>query len=642
MSTDVPDSQQTPTSATFGLLTEALVGPISPSWQAAFDLCLGEDVNDKLQEEYEVPVTEHDLFRADFNFDAFSTDCQDTTQPANIPTPTDSWYAAFMADTAFASDLGADIYATDSRNTETADWGRPPQPIQPLGVVRENLRKGSQSNAIFGVGQLEEVLGSYLSTTENRVPNATLCSPVSPPALTDLGWSSMNQDPYPFDALQQTYVGVDNLAGLGTNIKLEETTYPEESTYPGEPVYQTMCPRDMLYGAQPFPNGDNLSWDQLAAEETLSPAHVVVPLRDQTVPLLKRPIPPRLRNELSSGNNVNAATKRKRLHNPDATLTYTDLAPFMAWGPLETDGSHMFSYDNDGPLSSDLTFDGTEIRLFLNTCPRGPVVWVQQAPAQCNNRLLPGESKCRYIHCPDPKRTILAGWLRAAFDENPELTSSGFKDPFKVSMAMHLWCFEQCVDPMEAYMQGRLAADERQFPCELKNPMAINKDTDTHIVRECFEPWFGSRFNEWQQRGARPRHLAPYESSLSHALVCYHLDNQIRSRQRTRNSRNSSKQETNHITIDVHKGDLALFLERRQSRLRTNPPGRRKTKSQRSSCDSFSSYQTVPQMAQPMMLSQGMAFPAVMPTNPSLPVGFAARSHAESMAAGRYPKRMRQ
>lgn len=542
-----------------------------------------------------------------------------------------------MFDTVYASDPGADVLATDSRHTETADFSKP---SPPLGVVRENLRKGSESNAIFGVGQLEEVLGSYLSTSENAL-NATLCSPISPPALTDLGWSNINQDPYPFDALQQAFVGADSLPNFQKGISLEEIAYP------AEPTYQTMCPRDMLYGTSSFVNGGD-SWSQQLSEETIRPpTPAIVPLRDQTVPLLKRPVPPRLRSDISQPSldiSVNAATKRKRLHNPDPNNKYAELAPLSQWGPLETDGTCMFSYDEDGPLGADLTFDGNEVRLFLNTCPRNPMIWVQQAPAQCNSRLLPGESKCRYVHCPDPKRTILAGWLRVAFDENPELTSSGFKDPFKVSMAMHLWCFEQCMDPMEAYMQGRLAADERQFPCELKNPMAINKDTDTHIVRECFEPWFRSRFHEWQQRGARPRHMAPYESSLSHSLVCYHLDNQIKSRQRTRNSRNSSKEETNHITIDVHKGDLALFLERRQGRLRSNPPGRRKGKSQRSSCEPFGGYNSVPQMSQPMMLSHGMAFPSVLPTNPGIPAGFGIPSNVKtstSMAAGRYPKRMR-
>lgn len=264
------------------------------------------------------------------------------------------------------------------------------------------------------------------------------------------------------------------------------------------------------------------------------------------------------------GEQVSYDRKSKKLLDPSCDPSHFYAEPCQAlepWGPKTEDGSPLFSYLPQGQLTLSKQYTAEEIRQYLRDCPRKAVAWVQQAPAQCNHRLSHVERKCRYTDCPDRNNSILPGWLRVAFDEFSTATTNGTKDPFKVAMVMHLYCFEQCFDPMELYMEGRLLPEDRALLRETKNPMAITKNSDARIVGETFEPWFKWNEKRWRQGGAVkvPR---PYKETLSHALVGHHLDNQIQSRQRTRSKRNSAKSKDDWNTIDVHRGDLSVYARR--------------------------------------------------------------------------------
>lgn len=260
-------------------------------------------------------------------------------------------------------------------------------------------------------------------------------------------------------------------------------------------------------------------------------------------------------------------SKKKMDPNCDPSHFYTAKLPqLQPWGPILPDGCPLYTYLPQGQLNPSREYTRSQIRHYVQNCPRPVVAWVQQAPAQCNHRHTPAERKCRYANCPDHNRSILPGWLRVAFDESPGMTSNGDKDPFKLAMVMHLWCFEQCFDAVELYKEGKLLPENRKFLRETKNPMALTKNSDAMIITEAFEPWIAQHSRQWSLSGPleKPRE---YKDSLSFALVSYHVNNQIQSRQTTRLNRNSAKSKDNWNTIDVHKGDLALYAARSRRRV---------------------------------------------------------------------------
>lgn len=282
------------------------------------------------------------------------------------------------------------------------------------------------------------------------------------------------------------------------------------------------------------------------------------------------------------GPQVSSDRRSKKMMAPNTNpdLFYTTPLPKVPnWGPVMQDGQPLFSYLPSGRLLDCRTYNAQQIQHYIDSCPQSLRLWLQQAPSQSNNRLVDADSKCRYAHCPSKNRKILPGWLRVAFDEFPEDTSSGARDPYKVAMAMHLWCFEQCCDPHELFVSGVLLPENRSFPLEQKNPMAVTKNSDRMIIGEAFMPW---QENQKVQREAWGKRLVVprvYQESLSYAMVKHHLDHQISSRQTTREARNSTRPASSRNTIDIHMGDLAVFAERAEMAVRMPRKGEKTGKS---------------------------------------------------------------
>ncbi|KAL7803087.1 hypothetical protein V8C43DRAFT_323037 [Trichoderma afarasin] len=254
--------------------------------------------------------------------------------------------------------------------------------------------------------------------------------------------------------------------------------------------------------------------------------------------------------------SLNRAAKKRGDPSCDPSLCYasesTKIAP---WGSLSWNGQHLFSYTSKGQWLRDRCFTKQQFREYADNCGKDTVFWVQQAPTQCNHRLEPEDRICRWANCPVANRTITAGWLRVAFDEFPHLTSSGVRDPLKCAGSVHLWCFEQIFNPLEFHMSGRLRPEDRQFPFEDKSVVTLEKLTDAGIIREAYQPWFEQRmFSPYQQ----PRE---YRDTLSYRLTKYHIENQTAARQKARSKRNVAKSEGERRTIDVHMGDLKMFVE---------------------------------------------------------------------------------
>ncbi|PTB66291.1 hypothetical protein BBK36DRAFT_1119413 [Trichoderma citrinoviride] len=254
--------------------------------------------------------------------------------------------------------------------------------------------------------------------------------------------------------------------------------------------------------------------------------------------------------------SLNRAAKRRGDPSCDPSRHYTaNLVNVSPWGSRNWNGNHLFSYTPKGQWLRDRCFNKKQLQEYVDNCSKETVFWVQQAPTQCNHRLDPEDRVCRWANCPVANRTIAAGWLRVAFDEFPHLTSNGLRDPLKCAGSMHLWCFEQAFDPLKFHLAGRLRAEDREFPLEDKSVVTLEKLTDAGIIREAYQPWFMQRMRHPNQP---PRE---YRDTLSYQLTRYHVDNQTAARQKARSKRNTAKSADERRTIDVHLGNLQLFVE---------------------------------------------------------------------------------
>ncbi|KAH7267583.1 uncharacterized protein BKA55DRAFT_589952 [Fusarium redolens] len=255
----------------------------------------------------------------------------------------------------------------------------------------------------------------------------------------------------------------------------------------------------------------------------------------------------------------NPRTKRGKEKDPEIGIKMYGLFRFPTLDWISRRGFE-FSYLPTGQWEKKILLSAEDLKDYIYNCPRSSRLWIQQNPAQCTERTIDADTICRYSKCPDANHTIRPGWCRIAFDEFYPYTSCGQKDPFKMAGVMHLWCFEQCIDPVEVMANGRMVPDDRDdgdLVKEKLNKMAITRDSDTRIVEDTIRPWFRKRAGQ-----ARQAPYANHEDSLSFALVKHHLDHQVGARHRSRGGRNKDRPESELKTIDVHMGRLDFWAER--------------------------------------------------------------------------------
>jgi hypothetical protein len=260
--------------------------------------------------------------------------------------------------------------------------------------------------------------------------------------------------------------------------------------------------------------------------------------------------------------SINRTAKQRGDPSCDSSLCYsssTKYNPRAPWGSKTWNGQHLFSYTPKGQWLRNRCFNKQQLREYMDNCGKDTVFWVQQAPTQCNQRLDVEDRICRWDNCPVGNRTITSGWLRVAFDESPHLTSSGVRDPLKCAGSMHLWCFEQVFDPFEFHLSGRLRPETRGFPSGDKNVTTLEKLTDVGIVREAYQPWFAQRLENFNLHH-QFQLSREYRETLSYCLTKHHVDHQTAARQRARSKRNEIKREDERKTIDVHLGNLKMYV----------------------------------------------------------------------------------
>ncbi|KAG5982530.1 hypothetical protein E4U55_001780 [Claviceps digitariae] len=242
-----------------------------------------------------------------------------------------------------------------------------------------------------------------------------------------------------------------------------------------------------------------------------------------------------------------------------------------------------FVYLEDAQLAY-REYSAEDIKLYLKHCPRNYILWVQSEPSQSAHRRLhrdgkpcEEDSKCRWSGCPINGRSF-SGLYRVAFDEFPAQTSQGIKDPYKVAMVMHLWCFEQILDPVLYYNKRILLPDTRTFVtpspenssaasgalepdrenegrAEIKNNFCSKlgdtqrQRTDWGPLKNAFYPWF----KETKATKTLPR---LYEQSLCYNLTTSYVGSlpkckldqfdkrrQVRGEKMPMNERNKEKEE---------------------------------------------------------------------------------------------------
>ncbi|KAK0710863.1 hypothetical protein B0H67DRAFT_583573 [Lasiosphaeris hirsuta] len=278
------------------------------------------------------------------------------------------------------------------------------------------------------------------------------------------------------------------------------------------------------------------------------------------------------------GRKINHTRKLKHDPGNDPSALYQKLPKMPSWGPPAKSGKKpIFEYYKDGPeLYPYHRFDKEEIIAFLTglgcPSPRALVVWVQNTPAQVNDRYQAqtSSSKCRYSGCPVKSGTILKGFYRVAFDEHSDETTTGIADPFHNAGYMHLYCFEEIFDlglllhSSKPLFNFDILPDTRHFHFETRNPMALTRDHQEAL--EVFDEWKQAQlarahemmnavchFNTdpraagFETRRTRNKECLWFKLTESHLLL------ESKGRHKTREKRGGAN-------LDKHKGDLCRFL----------------------------------------------------------------------------------
>lgn len=246
-----------------------------------------------------------------------------------------------------------------------------------------------------------------------------------------------------------------------------------------------------------------------------------------------------------------------------------------SWGPpLLPD---LFSYTEHGEWEPSLRLSTTDTRWYITNAARvgsRPLkIWIQHLPAQRNYRYPHTlSSKCRWDECPAAKGTILKGFYRVAFDERPDLSGRA-TDPFHNAGYMHLHCFEKMFDVYELIQCGLAALDNRVFPREDRNPMAVVSD-HPHMAK-AYKDWCYAQdaayrqFQERRSRGEARHRFIPQELKLWHVLTKGYVDMESAARMKMRDERQGN-------SLDKHGGDLDRYVADTEKRKALNKVARKR------------------------------------------------------------------
>jgi len=312
----------------------------------------------------------------------------------------------------------------------------------------------------------------------------------------------------------------------------------------------------------------------------------------------------------STGNERRIDNSRSGKEDPanDPQNFYQPSPIPAAWGPLTSKAGKrgaprpLFEYHKRGPeLAPGDKFNPRQIAHFIrgegHPAPPGErqlTLWIQNVPAQLNNRYLSGSTsqKCRWDECPAPQGTILKGFFRVAFDEYADRTAVE-TDPYHMACYMHLYCFEEAFDlgylywrSMESSPSSRvdfsIRPDVRDFPKEDRNAMSLNRDKHADLL-DVFEDWAEDQYprycqiNDAKKRdqnfvydGFQPQsYPVPDHERLYYQLTKNHVETEVDARERTREKRGGA-----HIA--KHMGNLDKYHSTKKALVGDDRPAKRK------------------------------------------------------------------
>jgi hypothetical protein len=259
-----------------------------------------------------------------------------------------------------------------------------------------------------------------------------------------------------------------------------------------------------------------------------------------------------------SGSRKRIRHKRGERDNPKEF--YSPLTPTPVGWPAE---KPIFSYTPQGEWDLTLSFSREELHYYMFAMREKLTMWVQTTPAQYKYRYPDDHSsKCRWRDCPASRRTILKGWYRVCFDENPQQTGITI-NPFHNAGYVHLWCMEEMFDLAELVDLG-LQPDGRVFEREVKNPMALTRDHAE--LWEAYLFWMERERQDLAHFYASHNRSQPRPRLEGQRLGCHltlqHLALESKARGKARAVRNGN-------SLEKHCGNLRLFIqeERRKKKL---------------------------------------------------------------------------
>ncbi|KAI2785428.1 hypothetical protein F4815DRAFT_490541 [Daldinia loculata] len=287
-------------------------------------------------------------------------------------------------------------------------------------------------------------------------------------------------------------------------------------------------------------------------------------------PPLKRPA--KGPNGLSLRSGQIPRVTRKKDPKPDPREWYgSPPSPPESWGPKDKNGRPLFKYTECGELERGKTYSEHELRRYLygpknddlfsqpsrlhgvpeveDRIRQGLTLWIGWVAPQSNDRYPYGtqSQKCRFAGCEDTQNTIRTGFPRIIFDER--MNDDGeVIDPYHNAGYMHLYCFEQHFDLVDAMIHLDVRPDERNFKHEDNIFKLTRHFSDMRTVVDLW--WYDEypKFVEARSRGKRRDHRN-YKNSLSYRLILHALDNSTDARLKLREERGGAN-------MAKHKGDI--------------------------------------------------------------------------------------
>ncbi|KAI1312008.1 hypothetical protein F5Y03DRAFT_409179 [Xylaria venustula] len=231
-----------------------------------------------------------------------------------------------------------------------------------------------------------------------------------------------------------------------------------------------------------------------------------------------------------------------------------------AWGPLNSNGEHLFTYTLKGELRAGFFLTHKEMRQYLcgpaqdrsddfeaparlpgvkrykNKIRQGLTLWIGWPAPMANSRYPRGgeSTKCRFKDC-RYGRTISLGDPWVILDERQNAKGE-IIDPFHNAGYVHLYCLEYHFDIIELWHLLDVRVDTRKFKRESHPYFSLEHKLPG--IHKPFMEWYMATYEKWYELKVQgKKRVRDHETSLSETLVRFKLDNEPKSQATNRRKR---------------------------------------------------------------------------------------------------------